>query len=285
MTCGDCGSMLPTNQTVRASDVDIRFHTCACGSRWQSEQRIVRRLLSVGTRPVPHKGGPNRVHPSTGAPPAPDRAEPGTPADGRGVGGALPSDPSSSGSNPAPSEPPDQTPARVNGRRPRRGTRLVYPDAFLREWNQTTKAGSKERACDWWEANGQPEFGAAWRRWEASAEWRQSWYTPPHVVSWLGDGRWQQDPGETRAKAPPPPDVRCAFHRAPGTRGRRPPAGWADACPECKHARAAAATREGAATSASEITESLLARSRPRDPPPSREQLHEARVAMKGGGT
>jgi hypothetical protein len=51
-----------------------------------------------------------------------------------------------------------------------------------------------------WERLGRPAFGDSWKRWEACDEWRQDWYHYPHVASWLNDGRYAQDPAETRLK-------------------------------------------------------------------------------------
>lgn len=82
-----------------------------------------------------------------------------------------------------------QTPARV-----RKSTRIDYPPGFEAEWCQTSKTGSKDKALAFWNANGHPAFGANWKRWEESHEWRQRWHNDPHVVTWLNDGRWNQDP-------------------------------------------------------------------------------------------
>lgn len=51
-----------------------------------------------------------------------------------------------------------------------------------------------------------------------------------------------------RAQNAPKPkaqDDRCFFHRAAGTIRKRPPMGFVDTCPECKHARAGTSTRTG----------------------------------------
>jgi hypothetical protein len=88
----------------------------------------------------------------------------------------------------------------VRARRKPRTTRIEYPEAFEAEWKQTAKTGSKDNACDFWERNGHPMFGASWKRWELCLEWQQEWFNYPHVTSWLNDGRYKQEPPEVKAK-------------------------------------------------------------------------------------
>jgi len=79
-------------------------------------------------------------------------------------------------------------------------------------------------------------------------------------------------------------DTRCHFHRSPGTNGKRPPAGWFSACPECKHGRAGGGTRAGEPASIADLaaaTEAKLARDRSITPA-SPEQIAELR-ASRGG--
>lgn len=86
-----------------------------------------------------------------------------------------------------------------------------------------------------------------------------------------------------RAQNAPKPkaqDDRCFFHRAPGTLRRRPPMGWQDACPECKHARAGGGTRTGEPATVTDLvasTEKRLADARALVPA-TREQLEELRT-------
>lgn len=84
--------------------------------------------------------------------------------------------------------------------------RREYPEAFEAEWRQTSRTGSKDKAVASWEKLGQPQFGVAWARWSESDEWRQSWHNDPHVVTWLNDGRWQQEPPPSVVRTPRLPE-------------------------------------------------------------------------------
>lgn len=162
------------------------------------------------------------------------------------------------GSVSAPISPSDPAPS-LNGN-PIRARERSYPAAFEAEWAQTAKTGSKDKAESWWVKLGRPAFGAAWKLWEACDEWKKDWYNFPHVCQWLRDGRWKQDPTEARVKPTPTADLRCHFHRASGTLGKRPPAGWFASCPECKHARAGGGTRTGEPTTIDDIVAATTAK-------------------------
>lgn len=82
---------------------------------------------------------------------------------------------------------------------------------------------------------------------------------PRFLYSWLE--RAQNRP------APRAPDARCAYHRAFGTLGKRPPAGWEDSCPECKHARAAGAGRASEVTSVADLAAETAKRLAAQKPP------------------
>lgn len=78
-----------------------------------------------------------------------------------------------------------------------------------------------------------------------------------------------------------PQDARCHFHRAPGTLRKRPPMGFVDTCPECKHARAGTVRREGDPSSIADLaaaTEAKLARDR-KLTPATPEQIAELKAA------
>jgi hypothetical protein len=184
--CPECGSRMTIKDTNHGGGLTFRIAECDCGERWELEERRARRL-----RPCTavRSGDP----PPTVATPSEQSG---------GVGGGV-----SSGSDPVRnsgpiSTLPDQDQTRA--RRKRKATRDIYPAEFEAEWDMTTKAGSKGLACQVWEDEGRPQFGVSWKRWEACAEWRQDWYHPPHVVKWLRDGRYKQDPSETRVKQSQP---------------------------------------------------------------------------------
>jgi hypothetical protein len=171
-------------------------------------------------------------------------------------------------------------------RRKAKANSVEYPPEFEAEWNQTSKTGAKDRALEFWERIGKPAFGAAWKRWQESFEWKQDWHNEPHVSTWLHDGRWKQEP-----PPPPPPkaakDTRCAFHLNWANHGRRPPGGWYAECPECKHARAALTGRQGDAAPVRDLvaeTEAKLASQRAVKPASSDElaKLRAEREQVRG---
>jgi hypothetical protein len=231
--------------TNHGGGITYRIAECDCGERWELEERRARRLPPCT---AVHGRGQPPTDANSGAPP-PTSANPSASAEG--VGGGLSSGPVLSGvSDPGPISPGN--PNRARARRKPRADRTTYPIEFEAEWNQTAKTGSKDKACDAWERLGRPQFGASWKRWEASPPWQADWYNYPNVSSWLNDGRWKQDPGEARQKqptpvngSPKPTDPYCTFHHQPRTRGKLPPGGPAYGCPECKHAEAASGQRSG----------------------------------------
>lgn len=178
-TCREPSFVLRTTKTAR---VEIRERGCDCGDRWETTERE-----TGGTR--------HRYTAAISSSPVAVPAQPGS--DSPSV-----SDLNSQGLSLVPSKPQSQTPARV-----RKSTRIDYPEEFEAEWRQTSKTGSKDKALDFWLANGRKAFGASWKRWEESHEWRQSWHNDPHVVSWLNDGRWKQEPPERRAQSHLPEKV------------------------------------------------------------------------------
>lgn len=172
-------------------DATQRLRRCACGVQFATAETVIRRLPMAPVSPVTARQRPPDTG-GTGNPPA-------TATAAGGVGGGLPSDSDPiRKSDSGPISVAD--PIRVRARGKRRATREIYPEAFEIEWNQTAKLGAKDKACEAWERLGNPAFGAAWLRWEESPQWAQEWYHPPHVSTWLNDGRWKQDPRETRVK-------------------------------------------------------------------------------------
>lgn len=184
VTCKDCKLPLSVEQTLKGDDCDTRIHQCACGSRWLSESRIVRRLQPTQIR-------------GTGKANTGQIAGTSPPSSGGGVGGGL-------------SEVSDQTPdsgpiSAINPKRARaRSTPPAnYPSYFEAEWAKTARTGSKFDAFRAWQKLDAPAFGDSWQRWMACHEWRQDWFNYPHVSSWLNDGRYAQQPAAAKPKPGP----------------------------------------------------------------------------------
>jgi hypothetical protein len=229
--------------TSHGGQTTFRKMECTCGSRFESEERIARRLPPAAAR--------TRRQPPAGVeapPPLPASANP--PSSGGGVGGGLPELSGQTGvSDPGPISPANPNRARAKSNR---GADLEpFEPEFEIEWSQTAKTGSKRKARRAWRKAGKPAFGASWKRWEVCSEWRQEWFNYPHVATWINDGRCAQDPAETKPKAvgsipaSKPSDPYCGFHHQPRTRGRLPAGGPAYGCPECKHAEAMSGNRSG----------------------------------------
>ena len=212
MLCPTCGS--DRNEILRTipGAMTIRRRVCLdCESRWTSDEVMRPGSLWRKGDPIPTNAGPplpvsgspatgnglvlipaatriGRVAklPATGSAPLP-----------RGVGGVLPS----GQVRDLVLIPSGQEISRTKGSKRRRSLpRTVYPVEFEAEWGQTAKTGSKDKACTLWEKLGRPPFGASWKRWEVCPEWSSEWHSFPHVRTWLGDGRYLQDPTEARAR-------------------------------------------------------------------------------------
>lgn len=100
----------------------------------------------------------------------------------------------------------------------------------------------------------------------------------PYPAHWLRGREWADPVLPLRAA-----DLRCHFHRSPGTLGKRPPAGWFASCPECKHARAGGGTRTGEPASIADLaaaTEKRLAAARA-VVPATREQLEDLKRGIQ----
>jgi hypothetical protein len=274
MKCSTCNGSTSVYRTTPTARIEVRERRCeACQERWETTESETpgtrRRHSAAVTNSAPVAAW---QHVATNSGPVAPLWPPGSSG---GVGGGLPSESDliRSGSDQAPSEPPDQTPARVKAA-------PKYDAAFEREWEGTRKLGSKLNAFKAWVALGKPAFAESWAAWSKLDGWRRGFV--PHVSTWLNDRRFEQKPAEA---AKPPADTRCHFHRAPGTRGKRPPAGWIADCPECKHGRAGSAGRASEPTSVTDLaaqTEARLARARA-VVPATAEQIAELR--RQGGRT
>lgn len=188
MTCPRCGVKPKSIKTEPTTQGHARLLECAKhGLFWSLEvmwKWVTRR---------PGNGQATAGQPPGNGPPTAEQP----PHNGGGVGGGLPS-----GQVPIRNLNPisSESPERGRARRKRRAT-IEYDPKFDAEWDLTAKTGSKDLAQQVWEQLGRPEFGASWKRWEACAEWKQDWYNYPHVVKWLRDGRYKQDPNAAKVKA------------------------------------------------------------------------------------
>jgi hypothetical protein len=156
-----------------------RVRQCACGVRFLTTEKITKKLPPV--TPVAASQPPSDADAAQATPSRPP-AHISSPQDSRSLS-ALPSENQS------------QTRSRV-----KRRTEIIYPEGFEAEWRQTAKTGSKDKALALWLELGTPMFGESWKRWEMCDEWRQPWFNRPHVRSWLSDGRWKQEPPESRVR-------------------------------------------------------------------------------------
>lgn len=200
--CDDCGLMMRVRDTAHFDGKTFRKLECPCGQRFETIETRSRRLSPVA---ISGNRLPLAATRSNPLPPIPTNGNPSPPVGG-GVGGGLPSgtDPIRVlGPDPVVSDHPDRARARSN----RRTTAIEYGEVFEAEWAKTHKVGSKDNAYRAWVKLGKPAFGDSWVRWTQSPAWSQDWYHYPHVATWLNDGRFKQDPSETRAK-PAQPDRR-----------------------------------------------------------------------------
>jgi hypothetical protein len=187
-----------------------------------------------------------------------------------------------SGSDQAPSEPPDQTPAHVEEKPSDHGR---MRDEFVRQWEAQyrdkypfePKDGSQLAAM----IHKHPQLVERWGKMVSRYLAEPFWAGKRHPLTGLVT-RPVEFAGDAKK---PTPNSYCHFHRAPGTRGKRPPAGWIADCPECKHARAGSAGRASEPTSVTDLaaqTAAKLARDRA-TVPATAEQIAELR--RQGGRT
>jgi len=125
--------------------------------------------------------------------------------------------------------------------------RESYPEEFVRLWNVYPRKDGKGAAFRAWKAQRPPEMAVVsalgWQR--KTNQWTsEGGRYIPHLATYLNQRRWEDEP--TSSSRPTAVDLRCRFHRLPGTRGklpdRTPPL---EGCPECRHAKAANGSRQG----------------------------------------
>ena len=188
MNCPRCDLATKVVKTSVTADGKDRLRTCTeHGNFWSSE--TFKRWLTVA-QTVTGNHGQAPVAPVAPIAPAPTGEQRPPPAttgnplssDG-GVGGGLSSGQSLSGQE------ADQASSKPSDARA-----MDYPAAFEAEWSATNKTGSKFKAWKAWSALGKPRFSAAWAEWSKLDSWRRGFV--PHVVTWLNDRRFQQEPAE-----------------------------------------------------------------------------------------
>lgn len=266
-------------ETRSVSDtVTRRRNQCASAHRWSTYERVdmatvdatrsVEQPLPVASQPLPSTTTRSVRQGAAATTTRSVRTLPVAFAEPlRGVGGVLSSDSDLSQTNQASSKPQSQT-------RPR-----VETPAFAAFYEAYPRKKARPDAFKAWISEGCEAIAA-----EVTAGLLS--HTPelrgrepdkvPYPASWLRDREWA-DP----VLAPRAADMRCHFHRAPGTLGKRPPAGWFASCPECKHARAGGGTRTGEPATVTDLvasTERRLAAQRDIKPA-TREELEQLRSA------
>lgn len=189
MICGDCGTRLPVDRTSGEA-ITIRVHTCACGSRWESTQKVTSRLPSIVVR---HATGSLRVR--ANSPPVAAANLPVRISGAGGVGGGLPSG-QGSGSDPDPLsvDPPN----RARGRRRSNSAPADYTAAFEQLWRATAMTGGKRKAFEAWWRLDRPDpivVADAWARWMRLEQWQRG-VGVMHVSSWLNGRCHEQEPRE-----------------------------------------------------------------------------------------
>jgi len=180
MTCRDCGYPLGVEQTLKAHDVDTRIHQCACGSRWLSESRIVRRLQPAQIR------GTSKVRP-------PDKAPANPPESSGGDRGGVPEIPvSDPDSGPISVDPPIRPRARSN--------RKAETPAFRAFYGAYPRKEKRPAALRAWLAQGCEPIAdtvmAGLARWQPEFARRKAKdpSTVPHPASWLNGWQWEDEP-------------------------------------------------------------------------------------------
>lgn len=220
-----------------------RQRRCACGGRWYTDERVRKGSFLVIAEPLVTTGSSSKLS-GSGLKSVSDQTQ-------------------------APSEPPDQTPARVS-----------KPPVFV-----GLPLAAKGESWDV-PADLDAELEAAFPSINRASEYQKAkvWLiaTPAKRKTAGGMARFLlhwftkvQDSGRASG-----PDLRCHFHRSPGTSGKRPPSGYFAACPECKHARAGGGTRTGEPTTIADLAAETARRLAAKDAgvvPATREELEGLR--------
>lgn len=274
---------------MRSGKITLRIERCPCGSRFESEQKITRRLTATGSTPVARR---QHARGSPAAAPTPPNATGSPPAALGGVGGGLPS-----GQDPDSGSVPDLDPLlvsdqREDGARPRR-RRTVESEAFTSWWSLYPRKVGKAKALEAWT---RLELDARAAAVMTGLNAQLGYYRAqpidkvPHPTTWLNAGRWDDDPAAYVISRPgangSAPDTRCTWHREPKHDGS--PSKYPDKrCERCRHFLARGAGRTGEPETAANVMPSWG-----QVPPPpawTAEQIAEAedlrRQRKPNGGT
>lgn len=194
MTCRDCHLPMAVMRTAASLGITTRVHQCGCGSRWETVEKISRRLSSVTATPSTPLA--HRQHTGSKLPlPVAHRQQPPS---GGGVGGGVSSDPNSV-LFPASSGPSEQSGSVSEGDQgvDRRAREPRYTDAFSRFWAAYPRKTAKGAAWKAWPpAAAHLEAILAALEWQrASDDWqRDGGAFVPHPATWLNARRWEDEP-------------------------------------------------------------------------------------------
>jgi hypothetical protein len=189
-SCQDCGTIMGLLETSHGGETTFRKMVCECGSRFESEERITRRLppALARTRRQPPAG--------TEAPPQPPTVA-NPPASVGGDRGGVSEVPIPSESDPNPKASVLSEPRA----RPRRNRDAEYTADFERLWEGCDRWGHKEPAARAYVERGRPDVDSvigAWKSYRASLP---SWRNPKDVSAWL------RIKGHLQTYQPAPPEL------------------------------------------------------------------------------
>jgi hypothetical protein len=193
--CRDCARPMAVLRTTASAPMTVRSHVCECGQRWESVEKITRRLTATGSTPAacrqPTDSAPVTRGQQTGSV--------------RGVGGVLSSDPNSV-LFPLPSVPSEQSGSVLGSDlKSDRAKGPQYTDAFRLFWDAYPRKTAKGAAWKAWPpaaAHLEAILDAlAWQR--LSADWqRDGGAYVPHPATWLNARRWEDEPAEAQPAIP-----------------------------------------------------------------------------------
>lgn len=183
------------DKTMASSSLTTRINSCLCGSRFESMERITRRLQSSTGGPPVDTGGPRVL---TGGPPV----ALGSISSSQVLNLSLPCLPD-----------PDQTPGRA-----KRGKSRQYSTGFETAWKTYGRGEGKFAAFRAWEIEAEMVGGdqilldliLAALKWQAPIFAADGWKFAPHFERYLKRKRWtdERPPSgrdATKGWAPPAP--------------------------------------------------------------------------------
>lgn len=188
--CQDCGTPMSLLETSHGGETTFRKMACECGSRFESEEKITRRLPPTAAR--------TRRQPPAAAeapPPTPAAADP--PFSSGGVGGGVSEGPIRPESDPNPKASQLSEPRA----RARRNRDAEYTEDFERLWVGCDRRGHKEPAARAYIERGRPDVDSVIAAWAAYKASLPSWRNPKDVSAWL------RIKGHLQAYDPAPPEL------------------------------------------------------------------------------